>query len=154
MNASPHLDTSMRCGQLCCPRCGLSIEVRPGRTAIRHCPRCVARRVIVELFSSTLPADVLYEENSLPRADDELAPASTPSSGKLRQPAQVDDNLRRAQPLALVAKRPMAMSAYGDRHAWVKDASGTGGEDLPFVQDVWGGAGPTCGIQAPIHPRV
>jgi hypothetical protein len=101
------------------------------------------------LFSSTLPADVLYDENSLPRADDELAPASTPSSGKLRQPAQVDDNLRRAQPLALVAKRPMAMSAYGDRHAWVKDASGTGGEDLPFVQDVWGGPVPRAALKHP-----
>jgi hypothetical protein len=32
--------------------------------------------VIVELFSSTLLADVLYEENSLPRVDDEPALAS------------------------------------------------------------------------------
>jgi transcription elongation factor Elf1 len=56
-----------------CPRCGLSILVQPHRAAIRHCPRCVARsRVIVELFSSTLPADVLYDEGSVPRVDGEL----------------------------------------------------------------------------------
>jgi hypothetical protein len=29
--------------------------------------------VIVELFSSTLPADVLYDEGSLPRVDGEPA---------------------------------------------------------------------------------
>jgi hypothetical protein len=81
MSTSTHLN---------CPRCGLSIEVRPHRTAIRHCPRCVGRsRLIVELFSSTLPADVLYDESSLPRVDDELAMASTSTSGKRRQQAQV-----------------------------------------------------------------
>lgn len=48
------------------------------RAAIRHCPRCVGRsRVIVELFSSTLPADVLYGENGLPRADSEPAQSSS-----------------------------------------------------------------------------
>jgi hypothetical protein len=57
-------------GHLNCPRCGLSIAVRPHRAAIRHCPRCIGRsRVIVELFSSTLPAAVLYGESSLPRVD-------------------------------------------------------------------------------------
>jgi hypothetical protein len=35
--------------------------------------------VIVELFSSTLSVDVLYDENSLPRVDDELAPATSRS---------------------------------------------------------------------------
>jgi hypothetical protein len=46
--------------------------VQPHRAAIRHCPRCVGRnRVTVELFSSTLPADVLYDESSLPRVDGE-----------------------------------------------------------------------------------
>jgi hypothetical protein len=33
--------------------------------------------VIVELFSSTLPADVLYGENGLPRADSEPAQSSS-----------------------------------------------------------------------------
>ena len=74
MSTSTQDYASARCGHLNCPRCGLSIEVRPYRAAIRHCPRCVARtRLVVELFSSTLPADVLYDENSLPRVDDELA---------------------------------------------------------------------------------
>jgi hypothetical protein len=36
--------------------------------------------LIIELFSSTLPADVLYDENSLPRVDSELALTSTPIS--------------------------------------------------------------------------
>jgi hypothetical protein len=129
MNASPHVDPSVRCGQLCCPRCGLSIEVRPRRAAIRHCPRCVARaRVIVELFGSTLPADVLYAEDSLPRADDELAPASTPSLGKRRQPAQVSEDFRQAQPLALAVKRPMAISpaAVDERAAPSPSAAVTG----------------------------
>jgi hypothetical protein len=62
------------------------------------------------LFSSTLPADVLYDENSLPRVDDELAPASTSTSGKQRQQGQVGDNFRQARTLALVIKRPMAIS--------------------------------------------
>jgi len=69
------IDPSGR-GHLNCPRCGLSIEARPQRAPIRHCPRCVGRgRVIVELFSSTLPADLLYDERSLPRADGEPEPA-------------------------------------------------------------------------------
>jgi hypothetical protein len=46
--------------------------VQRHRAAIRHCPRCVGRsRVIVELFSSPLAADVLYDENSVPRVDGE-----------------------------------------------------------------------------------
>ncbi len=110
-----------------CPRCGLSILVRPHRAAIGHCPRCVGRsRVIVELFSSTLPADVLYDENSLPRVDGELARSyqtsssmSTPRFGERHQRAQAVDNVRRAEPLALVAKRPVAirLSAIGERAA-------------------------------------
>jgi len=111
MSTSRQVDATVHCGHLNCPRCGLSVAVRPYRAAIRHCPRCVARaRVVVELFSSTLPADVLYEEGLLPRADDELAPASTPSLGKRRQPAQVSENFRQAQLLALVVERPMASS--------------------------------------------
>lgn len=44
--------------------------MQPHRAAIRHCPRCVGRnRLLVELFSSTLPADVLYDHSSLPRVD-------------------------------------------------------------------------------------
>ncbi len=51
-----------------CPRCGLSIALRVRWLAIKHCPRCVARsRTIVELFSSQLPAPVLYGENWLPQ---------------------------------------------------------------------------------------
>jgi len=41
------------------------------------------------LFSSTLSADVLYDQHSLPGVDDELAPASTSTSGKQRQQGQV-----------------------------------------------------------------
>jgi hypothetical protein len=111
MSTSTQVDASVSCGHLNCPRCGLSIEVRPCRVAIRHCPRCVARsRVIVELFSSTLPADVLYEENSLPRVDDKQIPASASISGKQHQQAQAGENFRQAQPLVLVVKRPMAIS--------------------------------------------
>jgi hypothetical protein len=69
-----------------CPRCGLSIEVRPNRAAITHCPRCVGRsRVAVELFSSSLPTDLLYREGSSPSADEE--PASScrvAAAGNLR----------------------------------------------------------------------
>ena len=82
MSAGTQVDASVLRLHLNCPRCGLSIEVRPHRAAIRHCPRCVGRsQLIIELFSSTLPADVLYDENSLPRVDGELALASTPTSG-------------------------------------------------------------------------
>ena len=53
-----------------CPRCGLSIALRPRWLANPHCPRCLGRNsTIVELFSSGLPADALYHDNSLPRAD-------------------------------------------------------------------------------------
>ena len=129
MSTSTQVEASVRCGHLNCPRCGLSIEVRPCRTTIRHCPRCVARsRVIVELFSSTLPADVLYDENSLPGVDDELAPASTSISSKQRQQGQVGDNFRQARPLALVVKRPMAISppAIDERAASPSTAAATG----------------------------
>ncbi len=53
-----------------CPRCGLSISLRSRGLANPHCPRCLERHsTIVELFSSGLPADALYADNSLPRAD-------------------------------------------------------------------------------------
>src|ERR1700733_13468699 len=69
MSTCAQIDASVCYEHLNCPRCGLSIEVRPYRTQIRHCPRCVAHnRVIVELFSSALPPDVRYDENSLPQA--------------------------------------------------------------------------------------
>jgi hypothetical protein len=43
--------------ELRCPRCGLSILLRPRRLAMAHCPRCIARhRTLVELLSSALPA--------------------------------------------------------------------------------------------------
>ena len=129
MSTSTQVDATVHCGHLNCPRCGLSVAVRPYRAAIKHCPRCVARaRVVVELFSSALPADVLYEEGLLPRSDDELAPASTPSLGKRRQPAQVSENFRQAQTLALVVERPMASSSHAvdERAAFPPSAAATG----------------------------
>jgi hypothetical protein len=128
MSTSMQIDAGVRCGHLNCPRCGLSIEVRLRRTAIRHCPRCVARsRVIVELFSSTLSADVLYDQHSLPGVDDELALASTSTSGKQRQQGQVGDTFRQARPLALVVKRPMASHpAIDERAAFPRTAAATG----------------------------
>jgi hypothetical protein len=57
-------------GSLECPRCGLSIALRPHRAAIRHCPRCVARgRLLVELFSPTLSLDEVHDASSLPHAE-------------------------------------------------------------------------------------
>lgn len=44
-----------------CPRCGLSIQLRRPRLTIEHCPRCSAHaRILVGLFSSTLPTAALY----------------------------------------------------------------------------------------------
>jgi hypothetical protein len=72
MSTSLQLDASR--GYLNCPRCGLSIALRPHRTAIRHCPRCVARsREIVELFISTLAVDALYAADSRPHAGVDLS---------------------------------------------------------------------------------
>ncbi len=52
-----------------CPRCGLSIQLRSGRTVIRHCPRCIARhRLLVELFGSPLSTETPYEEDRVPGA--------------------------------------------------------------------------------------
>ena len=57
-----------------CPRCGLTITPRVRSLATRQCPRCLARTsTTVELFSSRLPADVLYAADSLPSGD--AAPA-------------------------------------------------------------------------------
>ena len=43
-----------------CPSCGLAIELRASFLALRHCPRCVARRgIAVEMLASerrVLPA--------------------------------------------------------------------------------------------------
>lgn len=118
---------SARSRHLNCPRCGLSILVQPQRAAIRHCPRCVGRsQLIVELFSSTLPADMLYDENSLPRVDGDpvrsdtaASSVSIPKLGGRHQRAQAVDKLRRTEPLALVTKRPMAIptSAIDERAA-------------------------------------
>lgn len=59
-----------------CPRCGLSVHVKPQWLAIRHCPRCVARsRIAVEMFSSGLPTAELYANDSLPQVDEEGRPA-------------------------------------------------------------------------------
>jgi hypothetical protein len=129
MSISTEVDATVHCGHLNCPRCGLSIEVRPNRAAMRHCPRCVGRsRLIIELFSSTLPADVLYDENSLPRVGDELALANTPICEQRRQRARVGENFRQAQALALVVKRPMAISpaAVDERALLSLSAAATG----------------------------
>jgi hypothetical protein len=81
-----------------------------------------------ELFSSTLPVDVLYDGGSLPRADDELAPATTPSLGKRLHPVEVGENFPPAQAPALVVKRPMAISppAVDERAALSPSAAVTG----------------------------
>ncbi len=48
-----------------CPRCGLSIAARFRAEVVSHCPRCIARgRVLVEMFTSTLPAALLYANGS------------------------------------------------------------------------------------------
>ena len=114
-------------GHLNCPRCGLSIPMRPHRAAIRHCPRCVARsRVIVELFCSTSPAGVLDDGVSLPIVDgDAPLTRGTPATNEAsytearHQQAHGVDKFGRARPLTLVAKRPMAvsLSAIGERAA-------------------------------------
>ena len=120
---------SARRGHLNCPRCGLSIEVRPYRTAIAHCPRCVARsHLIVESFSSALPAHVLYKESSLPRVVDELAPASTSISGVPRRQGRVGEKFGQAQPLALAVERQVAISspALDERAARPPRAAATG----------------------------
>ena len=50
-----------------CPACGLTIRLRAEWLAIERCPRCLARRrVAVNLFASTLPADQLYGERETP----------------------------------------------------------------------------------------
>ena len=114
-------------GHLNCPRCGLSIPMRPHRAAIRHCPRCVARsRVIVELFCSTSPVGVLDDGVSLPIVDgDAPLTRGTPATNEAsytearHQQAHAVDKFGRARPLTLVAKRPMAvsLSAIGERAA-------------------------------------
>ena len=53
-----------------CPRCGLSVRSKANWLAVEHCPRCIARRgALVRLFASTLPADVLYAEDTRPDPD-------------------------------------------------------------------------------------
>ena len=130
MSTSTQADASARRGHLHCPRCGLSIEVRTRRTAIRHCPRCVARsRVIVELFSSALPTDVLYDESSLAGVVDELAPARISISREPHQQGQVGKNFGQAQPFALAVKRSMAIPqsvAIDERAAFPHTAATTG----------------------------
>jgi hypothetical protein len=112
MSTSTQVDAGAPRGHLSCPRCGLSIEVRRCRTAIRHCPRCVVRsRVIVELFSSALPADVLYDESSLPGVVDELALARTSISAGSHQQGQVGEKLR-----ASAASRACRQMSGGDPH--------------------------------------
>jgi len=69
-----------------CPRCGLVIVVKTPWLAARHCPRCLARdRVVVDLFRSQLPADLLYAPAQAPR----LAPAprASPTTERRWHPA-------------------------------------------------------------------
>ncbi len=110
MSIGKQADAGAPRGHLNCPRCGLSIEVRRCWMAIRHCPRCVARsHVIVELFSSTLPADVLYDESALPRVVDEPAPVRTSISAEPHQQGQMGENFGQAQVPASAVKRSMAI---------------------------------------------
>jgi hypothetical protein len=69
---------------LVCPRCRLTITPRVVWLAVTHCPRCLARsRTIVEMFSSQLPADVLYAEGSQPAPE---ADATTRNAGSAGSP--------------------------------------------------------------------
>lgn len=55
---------------LTCPRCRLTIKLRAPWLAIRFCPRCLARsETVIELFSSPVPAEMLYADGSAPRGD-------------------------------------------------------------------------------------
>jgi hypothetical protein len=70
-----HVSANASLRYLNCPRCRLSIALRPHRASIRHCPRCVARDSrLVEMFISTLAADALYAKSSLSQAEAELPP--------------------------------------------------------------------------------
>lgn len=70
--------------------------------------------------------------NACPHADASVR-CGTPSLGKRRQPAQVGENFRQAQPLALVVERPMASSppAVDERAALPNTAAATG--NLPAL---------------------
>jgi hypothetical protein len=55
-----------------CPRCGLSFAPRTHWLTIKYCPRCIARaQTVVEMFSSQLPAQALYADDSFPPGDNE-----------------------------------------------------------------------------------
>jgi hypothetical protein len=74
-------------------------------------------RAAVQGCDQTLPAGVLYDENSLPRADGEsprssriAATDNPPYSGAPHDRAQAPDEVSGAEPLAPIAKRPIALS--------------------------------------------
>ena len=70
LSRAPRRTTEASVAYLNCPRCGLSIAHSPRRVAITNCPRCAGRgRTIVALFSSQLPADLLYADGSVPCAN-------------------------------------------------------------------------------------
>jgi len=65
-----------------CPRCGLSIGMRSPWLVMTHCPRCIARaHTAVEMFSSEMPASMLYASGSLPTADTRTAPRKPVPAG-------------------------------------------------------------------------
>ncbi len=93
-----------------CPRCGLSVEVRSRWMAIRHCPRCLGRaRTLVELFSSSLPAEALYAEGLRPRAAVGLnaPPGAAPRSRR----DDADHPRRTARPANQIVGGPGARDA-------------------------------------------
>jgi len=88
---------SARVWYLNCPRCGLTITSEVRLMAAGRCPRCLARAgLIVELFSSALPAEALYAEGSLPHAEPapRCEPRATAGSGTATAKTQVPRELR------------------------------------------------------------
>jgi hypothetical protein len=59
-----------------CPQCGLTISPKADWLTIEHCPRCVARRgTLVTLFTSSLPAHLLYDEDTRPWSERHARPS-------------------------------------------------------------------------------
>jgi hypothetical protein len=65
------------------PHCGLTITPKAEWLAVKHCPRCIARRgVLVTLFASSLPVDALYAQDARPdpRRGELAGPHPAPTS--------------------------------------------------------------------------
>jgi hypothetical protein len=148
---STSTQASVRGGYLSCPRCGLSIEVRPHRTAIRHCPRCVGRRrLIVELVGSTITADLLYEESSLPRV-------ASPRQ-RLPQDAPVQESCTQLGLADIPRRHPGMEVAYSLSSGCNGHLSGAVSASAPpgrVVESLLASPQPSAGIAspAPTHGR-